>query len=195
MATYIGAYLMRDKIEIDATNRFKLAVEALIFPGLFAMAMVIKVGSQRFGNAAQDPTKVKCANAKMKKDIQILENTFEQIIIFTISIIGLSVYLPDDWLWIIPVNAILIILGRVLFFTAYHINVLYRAPGFGMTVFPAATGMLYSCYCVAVEQWAVVLPVGALCLLIGVVGCICGCCSPKEEEKVHDNTEMTDIQN
>ena len=76
IASYVTAYFIcRDgSATFDDTleGRVNLAVEALIFPCLFLIGMVNKVGSQRFGNDAQDPTKVAYSTMSMKTDMQIL---------------------------------------------------------------------------------------------------------------------------
>ena len=155
VATYVTMYFLNKdetRFEFDSTfeGRLKLLAEALVFPCFFALAMVIKVGSQRFGNPAQDPTKMNANSAKMKTDIQILQNTFEQTLIFVISLFALSAMLPAEWLWVIPTNGILFITGRVLFFTGYHINPLFRAPGFAMGLFSTLSATLYCCAVVAI---------------------------------------------
>ena len=87
----------------------------------------------------------------MAIDIQVLNNTFEQFLLFLGANIGLSVYLPAEWLWIIPTNSIVWLIGRVLFFTGYHIDPSFRAPGFAMTLLPILFSTLYCCVQVAIE--------------------------------------------
>jgi len=136
-------------LEVD---RLRLGVEALTFPGLILILLVIKVGSQRFGNAAQDPTKVAFANLKMKIDMQCLTNSFEQTLIFAIATLSIAVYLPDGMLWILPTNSALFTIGRIIFYVGYHTNVLYRAPGFGMGLFPSLASLLYAAVCILLEN-------------------------------------------
>lgn len=131
--------------EVTLLDRMKLAVECLVFPALFMLIVILKVGSQRFGNPAENPVQVVANTDSMKIDLRVLSNTHEQLIIFVINMLGLSILLPYNYLSLLPIYSCLFVVGRIIFWFAYKHNVLWRAPGFAMCVLPAAVGLLYSC--------------------------------------------------
>ena len=49
-------------------NRFKLAIEVLVFPALFFLILIIHIGSEGFGNPAEDPTTVLASSHAMDVD-------------------------------------------------------------------------------------------------------------------------------
>lgn len=129
--------------EMATSQRLGMAVYSLIFPSLCFLAGVLVVGKSRFGNKAQDPTKYEAASQGMKINLRYLSNTQEQLFLFFLATLGLSLILPYDYLSLVWINSALFVLGRIVFWISYHVNVLYRAVGFGMTFFPATVGLLY----------------------------------------------------
>jgi hypothetical protein len=71
--------------EVELFGRVKLAFECLVFPALFFLVTVLKVGSQRFGNPSENPIKVVASSESMKVNLRVLSNTHEQIVIFTLN--------------------------------------------------------------------------------------------------------------
>ena len=53
---FITLYLLTPKI--DLISRIKLSIECLVFPLIFFLVTMVRVGSQRFGDPSDDPTKV-----------------------------------------------------------------------------------------------------------------------------------------
>ena len=117
----------------------------------------------------------------MQTDVRILANTMEQTLIFTIATIGLSFFLPADWLWILPTNAIMFTVGRVLFFVGYHVKAIFRGPGFNFGMFTSISSLIYCCVVVAMKYWIVASSVFGLVVLICAIGCCVG-----SEEKADD---------
>lgn len=131
--------------EVELFGRVKLALECLVFPALFFLVTVLKVGSQRFGNPSENPIKVVASSESMKVNLRVLSNTHEQIVIFTLNTLALSIFLPFQYLSLLPIYSAVFVLGRILFWAAYSHNALWRAPGFAMGVFPAVVGLSYCC--------------------------------------------------
>ena len=131
--------------ELGLLQRLKLGVECLFFPGLFLLLLIIHIGSQRFGNSAEDPTKVVAGSEPMKIELRVLSNTHEQLLLFVINTIGLAVLLPFAYLSVLPIYSGLFVVGRFIFWAGYRHNVLWQAPGFAMSIVPAALGLLYCC--------------------------------------------------
>jgi hypothetical protein len=137
--------------ELGLPERLELGVGCLFFPGLFLLLLIIRIGSQRFGTAAEDPTKVLASSEAMKIDLRVLSNSHEQLLLFVINTMGLAVLLPFAYLSVLPIYSGLFVVGRLVFWAGYRHHVLWRAPGFCMSVVPAALGLLYCCATVLVR--------------------------------------------
>lgn len=150
LSLYFIAYTLVPQFdsEMMLAERIKLAIECLVLPAFFMLIMIVKIGAQRFGNEAEDPSIVKANTKGMKIDLCILSNTSEQVLIFIINTLALSVLLPFHALSLLPIYSGLFVVGRILFFLGYHYNVLWRAPGFAMAIIPAMAGILYCCFAV-----------------------------------------------
>jgi len=125
-------------------NRFKLAIECLVFPALFFLILIIRIGSERFGNPAEDPTTVLASSHAMDVDLRVLANTHEQLIVFIVNTMALAVLLPFAYLKLLPIYSGTFVFGRLLFWVGYRHHVLLRAPGFALNIFPALAGLIYS---------------------------------------------------
>ncbi|MEE3326283.1 MAG: MAPEG family protein [Myxococcota bacterium] len=150
LAILVGFFLLIPRMDDDPgiAGRLRLAVECSIFPGLLFFLMILRVGAQRFGNAAEDPTKVLASTEGMKVDLRVLSNTHEQLILFLINTLGLSVLLPFGYLSLLPAYSALFVAGRIVYWVGYRKNVLLRGPGFAMGLLPAGLGLLYCAFAV-----------------------------------------------
>lgn len=129
-------------------DRLTLAVQCAILPGLMLLAGILTLGKGRFGNKAEDPTTCEASSQAMKVNIRYLSNTHEQFSLFIINILGLALLLPTPALTLLPIYAVLFVVGRIAFWIGYHINPLHRAVGFGLTFYPSVAAMLYNVYAV-----------------------------------------------
>ena len=92
---------------------------------------------------------------------------------------GLSVFLPVEWLWMIPTNSVLFVIGRVIFFVGYHIgDGLLRAPGNGFAWLPAVVSLGYCLYCIIVEHWITSIAIGVFI----IASLLVHCCTQKKDE-------------
>ena len=150
LSLFISLYMVVPKIgqEMVLIDRVTLGLECLIFPALMLLVTIVKVGSQRFGNSAENPVEVVASSEAMKIDLRVLSNTHEQIVIFIINALSLAVLLPYTYLSLLPIYSALFVVGRILFWLGYRYRVLWRAPGFAMAVLPAVAGLGYSAYSV-----------------------------------------------
>jgi len=124
--------------------RLKLGIECAVFPGIFFLILIIRIGMQRYGNTAEDPTELLASSHAMEVDLRVLTNTHEQLLVFAINLSALSILLPFSYLTLLPIYSGTFILGRMMFWAGYRHQVLWRAPGFGLNMFPAALGLIYS---------------------------------------------------
>ncbi|CAH1044897.1 MAPEG family protein [Halomonas sp. TD01] len=134
--------------EVSLVERLKLGIMCLVFPVTLFFLMIVRVGSQRFGNLSADPTKCEANTEGMKVDLRVLSNTHEQLMIFAINILALSALMPYQFLSLLPIYSGVFVAGRVIFWVGYRRNVLWRAPGFAMSTLPAVIGVGYSCVAV-----------------------------------------------
>jgi len=139
------ALLPKFENEVDLLNRITLALHCLVFPATFFLITVVRVGSQRFGNSSENPIKVMANSEAMQVDLRVLSNTHEQVVLFALTTLALSVLLPYQFLSLLPTYSAVFVLGRIIFWVAYRHNALWRAPGFAMTIMPAVGGLLYCC--------------------------------------------------
>ena len=156
LSLFVGLYFISPKFtqELMLADRLKLGLECLIFPALFFLVVVLRVGSQRFGNPAENPVEMMASSEGMKIDLRVLSNTHEQIVLFVINALSLAVLLPYEYLSLLPIYSALFVVGRILFWLGYRHKVLWRAPGFAMGVLPAVLGLGYSSIVIVVNVFS-----------------------------------------
>ncbi|WOT05825.1 MAPEG family protein [Shewanella youngdeokensis] len=144
---FIILYMLAPKFvdEVELFDRIKLGFSCLVFPAAFFLITIIRVGAQRYGNPSENPVDVVASSNSMEIDLRVLSNTHEQLVIFTLNTLALSVLLPYTYLSLLPIYSALFVVGRILFWVAYKHNVLWRAPGFAMGIMPAVVGISYCC--------------------------------------------------
>lgn len=148
------ALLPKFENEVELLARIKLAFECLVFPATFFLVVVVRLGSQRFGNPSDNPLKVVANSESMKINLRVLSNTHEQLVIFTSNIFALSIFLPALYLSLLPIYSAVFVLGRIMFWVAYKHNALWRAPGFAMGILPAVIGLGYCCIVLLVRAFS-----------------------------------------
>ncbi len=151
-----GFFLIIPRMDDDPgiAGRLRLAVECSIFPGILFFLMILGVGAQRYGNPAEDPTRVLANSEGMKVDLRVLSNTHEQLVLFVINTLGLSVLLPFGYLSLLPAYSALFVAGRIIYWVGYRRDVLWRGPGFAMSIVPATLGLLYCAFAVVFRTGA-----------------------------------------
>lgn len=153
---FIIFYVITPKFgsEVELLDRIKLGVECLALPAAFFLVTVIKVGTQRFGNPSDNPIKVAVHSDSMEINLRVLSNTHEQVVIFALNTLLLSVLLPYMFLSLLPIYSGVFLLGRILFWAAYKHNPLWRAPGFAMGILPGVVGLSYGCIVVLLQVFS-----------------------------------------
>ena len=132
--------------EVILLERIRIGLESLVFPAALFLFMIFRVGAQRFGNPSENPLETLANNEGMQVDLRVLSNTHEQIILFAINALALSILLPYQYLSLVPIYSGFFVVGRMFFWMAYKHNVLWRAPGFAMSMLPAVIGLAYCCF-------------------------------------------------
>lgn len=79
-----------------------------------------------------------------------LQNTVEQFLLHSFSLLALSTYLSEEKMHLIPVLVVLFIIARAVFLVGYLTEPLNRGVGFAMTYFPTIAVSVYCLYCMCV---------------------------------------------
>lgn len=118
-----------------AAQRVTYTLQWEAIAALPLLVAVIAVGNNRFLSEAIDPTLNK-EDLATQINGRVVENTLQQLVLFVLGTLALSVGLEQEQMGIIPAAVIVFVLARGAFWIGYRLNPLYRA--FGM----AATGYL-----------------------------------------------------
>ena len=117
-----------------AADRIAYALRWAVPPALLFFAMVAAVGNARFASEAIDPTRGK-ESPKMIVDGRVADNTLQQLVLFLVGMLALSLSLPIGHMSIVPAVSITFVLVRIAFWIGYRIKPVYRAFGFASTAY------------------------------------------------------------
>ena len=92
------------------------------------------LGNARFTSEAIDPTLGKESKA-MIVDGRVADNTLQQLVLFLVGLLALSVTLPIQRVGIVAACAITFVIVRIAFWLGYRIKPVYRAFGFASTAY------------------------------------------------------------
>ena len=128
-----GGYYMCDSIPLPPSNELgdKLIfyIRCCVFPcAVFLFFSILDVASIRGSSAAANPLSGNEHLLQVQKNC--LMNTVEQTLVFLMTALTLTSFLEASEMKILPLYAILWLLGRVLFRIGYGVNQKWR--GFGM---------------------------------------------------------------
>lgn len=150
---FVLLYIVSPKFsyEVELLPRIKLAIMCLVFPAAFYLVTIVRIGSQRFGNPSDNPLLVVANSNAMAVNLRVLANTHEQVVLFALTTLALSVLLPFNYLSLLPIYSAIFFIGRIIFWLAYKHNPLWRAPGFAMGILPEVAGLGYCCVAVVIQ--------------------------------------------
>eukprot|EP01080_Neovahlkampfia_damariscottae_P003980 gene3980-7236_t len=133
--------------ELSNGKRIALALKWLCLPVLTYILAIVNVGLLRYPdkNRSKEVTNgVKTNDEEIRIPLSFLSNTSEQILVHIVVILAVSVTVPDiKSLELVPILAILFVLGRINYYLGYTYLPVMRAYGFSFTIFPNALGCLY----------------------------------------------------
>ena len=118
----------------DTAERIAYALKWAVVAAIPLFAMLAVVGNQRFLGEAIDPTLGK-ESQRMVVDGRVADNTLQQLVVFVIALLGLSVLLPARDLGVVPAVTITFVIARLAFWIGYRIHPLRRAAGFAATAY------------------------------------------------------------
>jgi len=121
-------------IDDEAGARLTYALKWAVVAAVPFFAMLVTVGNARFMSEAIDPTRNK-DDPRMLVTGRVADNTLQQLVLFVIGLLALSVSMPFDKMSFIPALSITFVIARIIFWIGYSINPLYRAPGFSSVAY------------------------------------------------------------
>jgi hypothetical protein len=121
-------------IDDQPAARLAYALKWAVVAAVPFFAMIVAVGNARFLSEAIDPTRNKDDPA-MQVNGRVANNTEQQLLLFVIGLLALSVSMPFERLSFVPALSITFVIARVIFWIGYRIHPLYRAPGFSSVAY------------------------------------------------------------
>lgn len=123
-------------------DRLALVVQWLLLPGLTLFAGIFAMASGRFFNGATDGSRTPASHG-LEINLRYNLNTLEQVVLAAIAWAGLALALPHAQLNLIPLLAILFVVGRAAFWMGYLFHPVARAFGLLLTFAPTCVGYLW----------------------------------------------------
>ena len=127
-------------------DRVVFTLRWLIVSLFTVVAGIISVGNTRYSTSAINPL-----DPSGKKYVEIrsryLQNTVEQFLVHSFSLVVLATYLSEENMNFIPLLVAVFSIGRLLFAVGYSIDPLRRGFGFAVTFLPTAMVIYYCLYC------------------------------------------------
>ena len=127
-------------------DRLVFTLRWLIVSLLSVFAGVIWVGNMRYSTSAINPLDPS-GNKYVEMGSRYLQNTVEQFLLHSFSLIVLATYLSEETMHLVPLLVVLFSIARLLFAVGYSIDPLWRGFGFAMTFLPSAVVIYYCLYC------------------------------------------------
>ena len=129
----------------STADRLAFTLRWQVLPLVTLFAAVLNVALRRYNSRASDPLSGKDQHI-VKLPIQFLQNTLEQMVLHVIGQLILTTYLDTEHMKVIPLLAIIFVIGRVTFWFGYqsdNLNHTNRAFGFAMNIFTNAAVLFY----------------------------------------------------
>ena len=116
----------------NVAARLGYTVRALTFAALPLLIGKVTVANARFSTDAIDPTR-HAENRAMEINGRFVDNTVQQLLLFSIATLALSPALTPSGLRVIPIAVTVFVIARVVFWVGYRVRPIYRAPGMSAT--------------------------------------------------------------
>jgi len=130
----IANYFPEPHVVDNNGDRLAYAIRWSVVAVLPLFFMLVAVGNERFLSEAIDPTLGKESH-KMIVDGRVADNTLQQLVLFLVGMLSLSVTLPLQRLDIVAAVSITFVIVRIAFWVGYRIQPVYRAFGFASTAY------------------------------------------------------------
>lgn len=118
---------------------------ALALAALTVLFGVVLVGMTRLFVSNADGSRPE-TGSPLDMNIRFLTNTLEQAVLFSIACAAFALVEPAQAAGLLPAMGCWFVIARAAFFVGYRIHPLARAFGFGATMLPTATLLLYTLF-------------------------------------------------
>ena len=148
--TVAGLYIPFPKLHLPTLlDRVVFTLRWLIVSLVTICIGVTVVGNIRFKTSAINPLELE--ERKLTELPQrYLQNTLEQFMLHSFSLLALSTYLSEENMHWIPLLVAFFVIARVVFFVGYFTDAIKRIPGFVLTFLPTLAVGGYCLYCMCV---------------------------------------------
>jgi hypothetical protein len=122
-------------------ERLAFAATCWAVPGFVLLVAIMMVSTERrfspedIGGQASGPP-----STRLAIKAAFLQNTLEQTVLVGAFFFALAAVAGGAWLSLLPVAALLFVVGRILFYRGYHRGAQGRSLGMALTMMPSALG-------------------------------------------------------
>lgn len=127
----------------DEGSRLAFTARWLLLPALALFAGIAVVANQRFFVADAIDGARNSQSRLIEITLRYNQNTLEQTVLAAIAWAGLALALPRERLSLLPVMAIVFVVGRALFWIGYLIAPVVRALGMGLSAYPTFAALTW----------------------------------------------------
>jgi len=120
---------------LTLADRLSYVAKWSLLPAACVMAGIAMMANIRFFTQSIDPISG-AEDRALKIWRAFTQNSLEQAFLFIVGAMAFACITYQYWLRLIPVFAILFVIGRIIFVIGYLIKPAYRATGFAMTFYP-----------------------------------------------------------
>lgn len=123
-------------------SRITFASISVLIVTLCLAASIAALARHRFFSAEDIDGGSSTSTEEARLLQSILQNTLEQTVLAIPAYFLFAVLAPLSWLGMLPVAALLFLIGRILFWRGYAQGAARRAVGFGLTFYPTVLLLL-----------------------------------------------------
>ena len=153
MCFLLWPFLPRTDYILRTSQRILFAVEWLSLIAIPFATITTVVSYQRYQDRKAIFGTSNYLNKSLVTNKKIAANTFEQTLLAAIVIFPLASLLPNHQLKVIPLFAILFVLGRFLYWVTYRMNPMLRFTGFAIGFYPIIGILLFDLWLMVNKYW------------------------------------------
>lgn len=128
---------------MEPIERVVYAIRWLVLPAATLVLGVALVAGGRFFTPRAIEGDAPARGSALEINLRYVTNTSEQLLLFAIALLALSIHLHGTAVRMIPLLALWFAFARLTFLAGYHRSPLARAFGFAATFYPSVAMLLY----------------------------------------------------